>query len=88
MLKLVSPQNLTEGDWLERDVRIGNKTIKKTVHGLSWNEIKLLRKANKKVYIKEGIPFVPAFLIAFIIMALFFLILKFPLSELLSFLPS
>lgn len=72
MIKLVSPGKLTEGDWLEKDVKVGKKVIKKSVHGLSWQEIKLLRKAKNKVWIKEGIPFTPSFLVAFIIMVVIF----------------
>lgn len=77
MIKLTKPKDLTEGDWLEQDVKIGSKIIKKSVHGLSLEEIKLLKKANKKVLIKEGIPFTPAFLLALLSMAPFFLISKF-----------
>ncbi len=73
MIRLVSPDNLGEGDWLERDVRVGNKMVKKTVHGLSLEEIAFLRKARKKVWIKEGIPFSPAFILAFGLMVFAFL---------------
>ncbi|HVY01244.1 MAG TPA: prepilin peptidase [Candidatus Nanoarchaeia archaeon] len=73
MNKLYSPKKLTAGDWLQQDVRIGNKTIKATVHGLSEKEIDLLIKANKKVLIKEGIPFVPVFLLTYLFMVFFFL---------------
>lgn len=68
--------DLTEGDWLERDVRVNNKWVRKSVHGLSESEIKMLRNANKSVWIKEGIPFVPAFLICWVFMVSFFLFLK------------
>ena len=70
---MVSPKNLTEGDWLERDVKIGRSVIKRSVHGLSLEDIKRLRKAKKRVLIKEGIPFTPAFLAAFLIMGYVFL---------------
>lgn len=89
MIKRVSPFELQEGDWLERDVRVGSKIIKKSVHGLSSEEIKLLRKAKKKVLIKEGVPFVPAFLISFFIMVFFYSVLEFRLERIfhLIFLP-
>ena len=77
MIKLVSPNKLTEGDWLVSDVRFNRGIIKKTVHGLSLEDIAKLKKAGKKVLIKEGIPFVPAFLLAFLIMALFWGVLGF-----------
>jgi len=76
LIKLVSPSKLTEGDWLEKDVRFGGRTIKKSVHGLSYDEINILKKAGKKVWVKYGIPFVPAFLIALIIMVFFSVVLK------------
>lgn len=76
MISLISPNKLTEGDWILDDIKISkNKIVKKTVHGLSSNDIKLLKKAKKKILIKTGIPFTPAFLIALIIMG-FFLISK------------
>jgi len=73
MTKLVFPGKLTIGDWLEKDVKVGRRIIKKTVHGLTWKNIELLRKAKKKVWIKEGIPFTPSFLVAFIIFVLIWL---------------
>ncbi len=77
MIKLTKANNLQEGDWLEKDVKIGRKIIKKSVHGLSLQEINLLKKANKKVLIKEGIPFTPAFLLSLLTMVFFSLVLKF-----------
>jgi Flp pilus assembly protein protease CpaA len=73
MIKLISPQDLTEGDWIEQEVTVAGKFIGKNVHGLSYDEIKLLRKHNRRVLIKEGIPFVPSFLFSFIIMVYIFL---------------
>jgi hypothetical protein len=74
MIKLVKPADLTEGDWLEADIKVGNGWIRKSVHGLNVDDILKLRKANKNVLIKEGIPFVPAFLIAFLLMVFFYAI--------------
>ncbi|MBI2451668.1 prepilin peptidase [Candidatus Pacearchaeota archaeon] len=88
MLKFVAPNKLTEGDWLEEDVKVGKKIIRKTVHGLSLEEIKLLKKHHKKILIKEGIPFTPSFLITLIIiviMVFFSLTSKIPFEP---FLPS
>ena len=76
MIKLVSPKKLTEGDWIMGDIKLNHGTIKKTVHGLSASDIAKLRKAGKMVLVKEGIPFTPAFLLAFLIMGFFFLVLK------------
>jgi len=74
MIKFTFPNNLTEGDWLEKDVRIGSKIIKKSVHGLSKKDIEFLKEKNRKVWIKNGIPFSPAFLITFLVMVFSFLI--------------
>ncbi len=65
MVKDVSGNELREGDWLVNDIRIGGKVIKADWDGLSLENIKLL-KNKKKVKIKSGLPFVPAFLIAFL----------------------
>jgi len=70
MIKKISPKNLTEGDWLYRDVRIGNRIIKKRWDGLTKEEIKLLKKKNY-VFVRQGIPFSPAFLIAFLFLIYF-----------------
>lgn len=71
MVKMANADELVEGDWLEEDVIVNGKTIKKSVHGLDMKEIIILRRFGKKVLIKEGIPFVPAFLISLIIMVFF-----------------
>jgi len=71
MVSLLPPSKLTEGDWILKDMKIGNKTIKKTIHGLSLSDIALLKAPNKKIQIKQGIPFVPAFLMTLLIMVFF-----------------
>ncbi len=70
MIKSVSVSSLTEGDWLYEQVKIGKNIIKPDWEGLSSAELKILRKYRGKVKIKQGIPFVPAFLIAFIALIL------------------
>lgn len=77
MLKLVDPSELTEGDWIAKDIMIGKKRIAGPKDlGVSKEQIKRLvsyKKSGKikKVLMKVGIPFVPSFLIAFIL-TLFF----------------
>jgi hypothetical protein len=60
-------RDLREGDWLAEDVRIKGKIIKYNWEGLDKKDIKRLQSYKKKVKIKDGIPFVPGFLIAFIL---------------------
>lgn len=68
MVQFVNPNILTEGDWLERDVSVNGRLIRKNFSGLTFNEILILRKKGKKVLIKTGVPFAPAFLIAFVVL--------------------
>lgn len=72
MYLYIKPKELREGDWIGEDIKINGRKIGKSVHGLSLPEIKLLIKRGKKVLIKQGVPFVPAFLISYIVMLLFF----------------
>ena len=69
MTRDISGEKLREGDWLVRDERVKGKIIKANWEGVSSEEVKMLR-SKKKVRIKEGIPFVPAFLVALILYAL------------------
>jgi prepilin signal peptidase PulO-like enzyme (type II secretory pathway) len=73
MLKWVDPRKLTEGDWIAKEVRVRGKYIcgpkdlgitKKQI----METIRLARKNKiKRVLIKEGIPFVPSFLITLVL---------------------
>ena len=71
MLKYVKPHQLTEGDWIAKDVKIDGKYITGPKDlGIEKRKIKRLIKFYKKgkikkVLIKEGIPFVPSFFIAY-----------------------
>lgn len=71
MTKLKSWEELTEGDWLAKNVRIGNKVLKKTADGLTKNDISLIKKSGKRVPVLDGMPFVPVFLISVIICLIF-----------------
>jgi Flp pilus assembly protein protease CpaA len=66
MIREIKGSDLREGDWLVQDVKVGRRVVKANWDGVSLEEIKMLSK-KKKVLIKEGIPFVPAFLVAFIL---------------------
>jgi len=71
--KWVSPQKLTEGEWLYRDITVAGKRIKSTWDGISAEELRLIRKKYKKdVLIKEGIPFTPSFLLALVCLLILF----------------
>ena len=66
--KRIPIEKLVEGDWLAADVRVKNKTIlskKTTIEKKHIIELKALNVRN--VLIKEGIPFVPPFLLGTIL---------------------
>jgi len=73
MIKEVLTKDLTEGDWLYKDVKLKKSIIKSNWEGLNAKELKKLKDELKKVKIRQGIPFSPTFLIGFI----FFIILYF-----------
>lgn len=66
MIVFVSTNELIEGDWLYSQVKVGKRIIKPYWEGLSSEELAILRKKKEKVRVKQGIPFVPAFLFAFL----------------------
>lgn len=77
MIKAVTPDKLTEGDWIVKDIKYRGRYIcgPKDL-GIEKRQIGELVKLHnqgkiKKVMIKEGIPFVPSFLIAYAV-SLFF----------------
>lgn len=67
MVRLIKSEHLREGDWLYKDVQIGKKTIRAKWGGLEKKDIASIKKKHKKVWIRYGIPFVPVFLMSFII---------------------
>lgn len=68
MVKNLKVSQLTEGDWLYERMRVGKSFIEPSWEGLSMKDIKLLKKKYRFVKIKQGIPFVPVFLIAFVVL--------------------
>jgi len=59
---------LDEGDWILKDIRIGKKLVTKKPTGLSKEDIKVLQLSGlKTIKIKDGIPFLVSFFLAFII---------------------
>jgi Flp pilus assembly protein protease CpaA len=73
MYKLRAPEEITEGDWIAKEVRVDGKYLcgPKDL-GIEKNQIEELMRLKRKgkitkVLIKEGIPFVPSFLISFLV---------------------
>ena len=69
MVKKIKINQLREGDWLYKNLKVGKKLIKTNWDGLTKQEIKEIKKKYKEVKIKQGIPFTPVFLISFLILA-------------------
>ncbi|MBN2459567.1 prepilin peptidase [Candidatus Woesearchaeota archaeon] len=69
MIKEIDVAKLTEGDWIVGDIIKGKKVLLKPSRtGITLEQIAMLKRHRvKKVTVKEGIPFVPSFLIAYII---------------------
>ncbi len=80
LYKTIQPSKLAEGDWVREDVYKGKKLIyKKQPFGIDKESIEILKKENiKKVLIKEGIPFVPSFLLGTIITLVLGKVIFFP----------
>ncbi len=67
MIKLISPDKLTVGDWLGEEVFVKGKRIKARWDGVSESELELIKaKYRRKILVKYGVPFTPAFLLGFI----------------------
>ncbi|MBD3164313.1 hypothetical protein GF323_03870 [Candidatus Woesearchaeota archaeon] len=72
MYKLVKPAELTEGDWIAKEVKYNGKVITGPQDlGIDKKKIGRLKrlyrqKKIKKILIKEGIPFVPSFLVGWV----------------------
>ncbi len=67
MIKELKTNQLREGDWIYRDLKVGRKLIKARWEGLSKEDIKLIKKKYKKVLIRQGVAFSPVFLISFLV---------------------
>jgi len=70
MIKEILVDKLTEGDWIIGNIYSKNRKLvysNKSL-GVTSEQIQQIKKLNiKKITIKEGIPFTPSFLVAFII---------------------
>lgn len=72
LVRKMKTKDLSEGEWLYQNVKVGKKTIKSSWEGLSKAELQLIRKKFREVKIRQGIPFTPAFLISFVLLVIFY----------------
>jgi prepilin signal peptidase PulO-like enzyme (type II secretory pathway) len=68
MEKIISTSNLVEGDWVNEEIKINGKLIYSPKSlGVNKKQIELIKKHKKKIQIRDGIAFIPSFLIGTII---------------------
>jgi len=68
MYKKISTDKIREGDWIEEKIVIDGKTIyTPKIMGVTNKQIKIIKEYKQEVTIKEGIVFIPVFLISTII---------------------
>ena len=72
MYKKINTSNLREGDWITDKIIVNGETVysPKSV-GVTNKQIEIIKKHKKEVIVKEGVAFIPAFLIAIIISLIF-----------------
>ncbi|HRZ85883.1 MAG TPA: prepilin peptidase [Candidatus Paceibacterota bacterium] len=75
LIKEIDADKLTSGDWLVNSIKLKDKTIEPNWEGVSEEDLDLIKKHyKKKILVKYGIPFSPAFLFAVIfLIVLYFL---------------
>lgn len=72
MVRVMSPKELSEGEWLYRDIVVAGKKIRASWDGISKSELRWIRRHSKrKVLVKVGVPFTPSFLFAFVLLLVF-----------------
>ncbi len=85
MYKRIPPERLTEGDWVAEEIKHNGRTIYSPKElGIGEKQIRTLismkrRGLIKRVLVKEGVPFVPSFFLAYLLA----LLLKEPLVAIL-----
>ena len=76
-IKRMKPEKITLGDWVYEDIKYkGKLIISKKNLGVDEKQLRLLKKRGKSVLVKYGIPFVPSFLLGFVITVLGFNLLS------------
>ncbi len=67
LFQKVKASQLSEGDWVAETIRLNGKIIiKKDNLGITNEQINKLKHYKKLILIKNGMPFIPAFLLAYL----------------------
>lgn len=72
MFKKLKPSKLTEGDWITKDIKVDDYQYHPKKQGIEKKDIqKLIELENQgklnEVEVKDGLPYVPSFLIALVV---------------------
>jgi|SRR3989338_7966531 len=72
MFEKISVNKITEGDWVAENI-YNNKKLILSKHnlGVTKKQIEVIKKLKKDVLVKNGLPFIPSFLIAVIVSLIF-----------------
>ena len=73
MIKSMHVSKITEGEWIRKEVKVKGKVIcgPKDKLGVSTKQIAELKKHKiKTVTVKQGIPFIPGFLLGYLVIML------------------
>lgn len=73
MIVYIPANKVVEGDWIVEPIKLKNITIRPKKTGLTEKEAEIIRRMYrqgkiKRIAVKDGVPFVPSFLIAYLIM--------------------
>lgn len=72
MYEKISVNKLTEGDWVAENIYNNKKLIiNQNNLGVTKEQISIIKKIKKEILVKNGLPFIPSFLMAVIISLIF-----------------
>lgn len=72
LFQKIKSSQLTEGDWVAETIKLnGNLIISKKNTGITKEQIAKLKNYKQSILVKSGIPFIPAFLLTFVVQFLF-----------------
>ncbi len=67
MVKALLLKEVTEGDWLYEPLHLGGKILMPRWEGLTRRQVEFIQRyGRRRILIKQGIPFVPAFFFAYL----------------------
>ncbi len=62
-----SGKDLQEGDWLVEKTTVEKRVLKPSAEGLSKEDILLIKRSGKQVLIRDGVAYIPVFLLSVVV---------------------